>query len=434
MTQLLAVARRAGRASETTLSLLDDLFKGYGQSDFAVRLWDGSVWEPDGGRPARFTLVLRHPGALRAMLLPPSELRLGEAYLYDDVDVEGDIEAVFPLADHLLEVRSFPTAERLRLARRLLALPGANGRPRDGRAARLRGRRHSLDRDREAVTYHYDRSNDFFAVFLDRRMVYSCAYFSELDLDIDAAQERKLDYICRKLRLEPGERLLDIGCGWGALVMHAAERYGVEAFGITLSEPQAALAGERIAEAGLEPTCRVEVRDYRELEQDEAYDKVVSVGMFEHVGERLLPEYFTRAWRALRPGGVFLNHGIARSAGWRPRRGPSFNQRYVFPDGELVPVSVTLAAAEAAGFEVRDVESLREHYVRTLRHWRRRLEERRADARQAADEVSYRVWRLYMAASAYGFETARFGVYQTLLAKPDRGKSGLPLTRTDWYA
>jgi cyclopropane-fatty-acyl-phospholipid synthase len=433
MIERLAARRDASLAAETSLAVLRDLFAGYGPRDFAVRLWDGSTWRADEGEPVRFTLVLRHPGALRAMLLPPSELALGEAYLYDDVDIEGDVEAVFPLADYLLAGRSLGAAERLRLAGRLRALPDRNGSRADRRAARLRGRKHSLARDRQAVTYHYDRSNELFALFLDRRMVYSCAYFPEAGLDLDAAQERKLDYVCRKLRLRPGERLLDIGCGWGALVMRAAERHGAETVGITLSEPQAALARERIAAAGLEASCRIEVRDYREVDERESYDKLVSVGMFEHVGERLLPEYFARAWRALRPGGVFLNHGIARSAQWRGRRGPSFNQRYVFPDGELVPVSATLAAAEAAGFEVRDVESLREHYALTLAHWRRRLEERSTDARRAADEVTYRVWRLYLAASQYGFETARFGVYQALLAKPDRGASGLPLTRVDWY-
>ncbi len=434
MTGTATATTDTGRAPATTRSLLDELFAGYGRRDFAVRLWDGSMWGAEPGKPARFTLVLRHPGALRAMLLPPSELALGEAYIYDDVDIEGEIEAVFPLADHLLGRGRFPAGDRLRLARRLLALPARNGARPTGRRARLRGRKHSRARDRQAVTYHYDRSNEFFGLFLDRRMVYSCAYFAEPDIDLDAAQERKLDYICRKLRLRPGERLLDVGCGWGALVLHAAERYGVDALGITLSEPQAELAQERIAAAGLEGTCRVDVRDYREIDERDSYDKIVSVGMFEHVGRRLLREYFARARRALRPGGAFLNHGIAQAAQARRPRGPSFNERYVFPDGELVPVSTTLAAAEAAGLEVRDVESLREHYALTLRHWRRRLEERRTEARDAADEVTYRVWRLYMAGSAYGFDTGRLSVYQALLVKPDRGKSGLPLTRADWYS
>ncbi|MDQ3859108.1 MAG: cyclopropane-fatty-acyl-phospholipid synthase family protein [Actinomycetota bacterium] len=420
-------------AAEATRGLLEDLFGGHERRYFAVRLWDGSTWGSDAGGDPRFTLVLRHPGALRSMLVPPGELSLGEAYLNDDFDVEGDLEAVFPLVDHLLGDGGLGGAERLRLGRRLLTLPAVSRTAARARATRLHGRKHSRERDREAVTYHYDRSNEFFALFLDRRMVYSCAYFLAPDVDLDAAQEAKLDLICRKLRLRPGERLLDIGCGWGGLVVHAAERYGVEAVGVTVSERQAVLARERIAHAGLEARCRVEVADYRDLETSETYDKLASVGMFEHVGERLLPEYFARAWRALRPGGVFLNHGIARSAEGRRRRGPSFNQRYVFPDGELLPVSTTLAAAEAAGFEVRDVENLREHYALTLRHWRRRLETRRSDAVRAADEVTYRVWRLFLAGSAHAFETGRLGVHQALLAKPNQGASGLPLTRADWY-
>jgi cyclopropane-fatty-acyl-phospholipid synthase len=298
----------------------------------------------------------------------------------------------------------------------------------------LSGARHSIERDRLAVTYHYDVSGDFYKLWLDSRMVYSCAYFASPDDDLEVAQERKLDYICRKLRLRPGERLLDIGCGWGGLVIHAAERYGVEAVGITLSGGQAELASERIRRAGLADRCRVEVRDYRQMDDPEGYDKLVSVGMFEHVGEAMLPEYLGRAWRLLRPGGVFLNHGIARSATEPAEGGPSFLDRYVFPDSELVPISTTLRAAEMSDFEVRDVESLREHYALTLRRWVSRLEEHRDEACRAADETTYRIWRLFMSASAYGFEVGRLNLYQTLLVKPSRGESGLPLTRADWYA
>lgn len=299
---------------------------------------------------------------------------------------------------------------------------------------RLRGVRHSRHRDRKAVTYHYDVSNDFYSLFLDERMVYSCAYFSSLDEDLDAAQERKLDYICRKLRLRRGERLLDIGCGWGGLVIHAASRYGVDAVGITLSRPQAALANERIRRAGLSERCRVEVRDYREVDGTSTYDKMVSVGMFEHVGESLLPEYFRRAFRLLRPGGVFLNHGIARNPEFPLVPGPSFTDHYVFPDGELVPISTTLCCAEASGFEVRDVESLREHYILTLRRWVTRLEARRGEARNATDERTYRLWRLYMAGSAHKFRIGQNNVYQVLLSRPSGAGSDLPLTRSDWYA
>jgi len=251
---------------------------------------------------------------------------------------------------------------------------------------------------------------------------------------LDTAQERKLDYICRKLRLKPGQRLLDIGCGWGGLVIHAAQHYGVEALGITLSEPQAELANQRIAEAGLSGRCQVKVLDYREVNDWGGFDALASVGMFEHVGEDLLEVYFRQAFRLLRPGGLFLNHGIAHRATDPKTKGPTFSNTYVFPDGELVPISTTLRVAEAVGFEVRDVESLREHYALTLRHWVRRLEAHHGEALRYVDEPTYRVWRLFMSGSAHGFTMGRLNVYQSLLVKQGpRGENGLPLTRADLY-
>ncbi len=426
--------RRSSRAADVTLALLGDLLGDYRPRDFGVRLWDGSRWEPEQGQPERFTLVLRHPGALRRMFLPPSELALAEAYIYRDFEVEGELEAVFALADHLLVERALSVSERVRHARHLVQLPASNSRPGSGTTAvELSGRRHSLSRDRQAISYHYDRSNEFFAVFLDPALVYSCAYYAHEDDDLETAQRQKLDHLCRKLRLRPGERLLDIGCGWGALIQHAARHYGVEAVGITLSVQQAEFARERIRAAGLEDRCTVELRDYRELDEAESFDKVVSVGMFEHVAEDVLPGYFRQAWRLLRPGGVFLAHGISRPVDQPPRRAPSFLQKYVFPEGELVPISTALRLGEEAGFEMRDVESLREHYVHTLRHWIERLESGHEAAVEAADEVSYRVFRLYLSGSVHGFRTGRVNLHQTLFAKPDRGRSGLPLTRADWY-
>jgi cyclopropane-fatty-acyl-phospholipid synthase len=427
------VTKNSAQAVQTTISLLQDLLGGAQPYNFAVRLWDGTVWEPQPGQSARFTLVLQHAGALRSMFLPPNDLTLGEAYIYNDFDIEGDIEAVFPLAEQFMNGQ-WGKMEQVRFGKQLLSLPKvAQQRPGDT-AAKLRGARHSKERDRQAVTYHYDRSNDFYALWLDRRMVYSCAYFVAPDDDIDTAQERKLDYICRKLRLQAGERLLDIGCGWGGLVIYAAQHYGVEAYGITLSQPQAELAQQRIAEAGLSDRCRVEVRDYRDMNAEHTFDKIVSVGMFEHVGEALLPTYFKQAWGLLRPGGAFLNHGIASGSTLQGQQGPSFVGTYVFPDGELVPISTTLRVAEMSGFEVRDVESLREHYALTLRHWVHRLEARAEEARRLTSEVVYRIWRLYMAASIYSFQAGSNNIYQALLVKPVAGKSGLPLTRADWYA
>ncbi len=421
-------------AIQTTLSLLQDFFGSAEVPAFAVRLWEGTVWQskPEADEPPRFTLVLQHPGALRKMFLPPSELNLGEAYIYNDFDIEGDIEAVFPVADQIMDERWGKMAQ-VRYGKRLLSLP-RTGQPRPGDSgARLRGALHSKERDKQAISYHYNRSNDFYALWLDQHMVYSCAYFASPDDDLDTAQQRKLEYICRKLRLRPGERLLDIGCGWGGLVIYAAQHYGVDTYGITLSQAQADLAQERIRQAGLTYRCCVEMRDYRDVNEEHTYEKIVSVGMFEHVGEALLPTYFKQAWHLLRPGGVFLNHGIASVMTATALQESSFNQKYVFPDGELVPISTTLRIAEASGFEVRDVESLREHYALTLRHWVKRLEAHAEEARHYTNEVTYRIWRLYMAASIHAFKTGRTNIYQTLLAKPDHGDSRLPLTRGDWY-
>lgn len=424
----------ADLAARTSLAFLQEYLRDCHPRDFAVRLWDGSTWGPEPGQPALFTLVLNHPGALRRMFFPPTELALGEAFIYGDFDVEGEIESVFRLGDYILG-RRIGIPERIRLARGLFTLPQSSA-PRVGRqAAELSGSQHSVARDRAAVTYHYDVSNDFYSLFLDRQMVYSCAYFASSDEDLDSAQARKLDYICRKLRLRPGQRLLDIGCGWGGLVMHAVQHYGVEALGITLSRPQAELANARIAEAGLADRCRVEVQDYREVPLVASYDRLVSIGMFEHVGQARLDEYLGRARHLLKPGGVFLVHGIASNMHTPPLKGPDFGARYVFPDGELLPISTTLAAAERCGFEVRDVESLREHYMHTLRRWVSRLEGNRDAAVAATDEVTYRVWRLGLWGWAHFFRVGRLNIYQALLAKPmASGESGVPLTRADWYA
>jgi len=430
--KLLPSAGQADEAASRTLRILDGVFDAEAKQRVGVRLWDGTRWPDAAPRPA--TLVLNHPGALRTMFLPGTELALAEAYLYDDFDIVGDIEAVFGLAD-ALAARTSGWRKKLAAARDLLRLP-AGSNPEYGQRgpARLAGKRHSVERDRAAVTYHYDVSNDFYALWLDRRMVYSCAYFQAADDDLDTAQARKLDTLCRKLRLQPGQRLLDIGCGWGGLVMYAAQHYDVDATGITLSGPQVALANERIAAAGLADRCRVEARDYRELDEPAGYDALVSVGMFEHVGAAVLPAYFAQAWRLLKPGGAFLNHGIASRATDAPLHGPSFSDTYVFPDGELTPINITLHAAEGAGCEVRDVESLREHYALTLRHWVRRLEAEHDQALKFVDEPTYRVWRLFMSGSAHGCTTGRLHVYQALLVKPDtQGRSGLPLTRDDWY-
>jgi cyclopropane-fatty-acyl-phospholipid synthase len=428
-----------GTLEERTRDVLSQIFAGCSLEKVGVRLWDGTSW-PDE-QPRKATLVLKYPGALGRMFLPGTEVGLAEAYLRNDFDIEGDVEAAFEVGDFLLS-RLDDWKKKLKLGGLLIALPEHDGKSSMRRAARqllsrVRDKRHSPERDRRAVTFHYDVSNDFYRLWLDRQMVYSCAYFQSPRDDLDAAQEQKLDYICRKLRLRAGQRLLDIGCGWGALVLHAAEHFGVRADGITLSESQAKRGRARIAETGLGNRAKIELRDYRETtaEGRELYDAIVSVGMAEHVGRERLPDYFATAYRALKPGGVFLNQAIGEDIIARPgNRDTSFIAQYVFPDGDIPPLSIMLRAAESSGFEIRDVENLREHYVLTLRHWLRRLEARHDEALRYVDETTYRTWRLYIAGSAHGFRSGHIAVYQTLLAKlHSSGRTNLPLTRDDLY-
>lgn len=427
--------------------VVEDLFGERGKRRFAVRYWDGSV-DDASGTPS-FTLVVRRAGAFRRMLLPPSELSIVEAYLFGDIDIEGDIERAADLGD-VAAKRVGSASAASRLLRHVLVLPKDDA-PEDAKAAHVArrmlrfGREHSEQRDAHAVRFHYDVGNDFYALWLDRQMVYSCAYFERGVETLDEAQTAKLDLVCRKLRLKAGERFLDIGCGWGALVMHAARHYGVRATGITLSEEQASLARRRIVGNGLSDRVDIEVRDYRTLD-GVSFDKIASVGMVEHVGLARLPEYFAVAFRVLEPGGLFLNHGIISLEDTQRRRlldpvwrrlwkRDQFIRRYVFPDGDLVPSSAVISAAEGAGFELRDVESLREHYIATLRQWVSRLEANADQARALTSDVTYRVWRLYMAASAYGFRIGRIGVIQSLLAKRDeKGCASVPRTRADLYA
>jgi cyclopropane-fatty-acyl-phospholipid synthase len=424
---------------EKTRRVLSEIFTGVSLEKVGVRLWNGAVW-PDS-QPRKAILRLNHPRALSQMFLPGTEAGLAEAYLHDHFDIEGDIESAFEIGDFLLE-RLGDWKRKLKIGGLLMMLQQSEERSTVRRAARqllprIRGKKHSLERDRRAVTFHYDISNDFYQLWLDRRMVYSCAYFKSAGDGLDAAQEQKLNHICRKLRLQPGQRLLDIGCGWGGLIIHAAKHFGVYGEGITLSKPQADLARDRITKAGLSNRASVDFRDYREIgtHGDEFYDAIVSVGMAEHVGRERLPDYFRVAHRALKRGGVFLNQAIGEGVVRRPSPSDdSFIEQYVFPDGDIPPLPIMLDAAESAGFEIRDVENLREHYALTLRHWLCRLEAHHEHALRFVDEATYRVWRLYIAGSAHGFRRGHIAVYQTLLAKlGTAGETNLPLTRYDWY-
>lgn len=446
MTRTISISNTES-ALHRTADLLERLFPS--PRHFGIRLWDGTEL-PAKGRPL-FHLVLNHPGTLRRMFTPPVELSLGEAFMQNDFDIEGDIFSAFPVMESIA-TRSFSTGEIVSVGLGLFGLPASSaalsvlkGPARSGGRgpAQLRGKVHSRERDRAAIQYHYDVGNDFYALWLDRNLQYSCGYFPTGAENLDTAQECKMEHICRKLRLQRDERLLDIGCGWGGLARYAAKNYDVTVLGVTLSRNQKAYADEAIARAGLQDRVAVELKDYRDL-GDESFDRIVSVGMFEHVGRSHLPEYFVQVYRLLKPGGLFLNHGISRRVGTKEeKRGfvqksifgrGAFLQKYIFPDGELTPVSEVNVIAEKAGFEVRDVENLREHYALTLRHWVKRLTARREEAVKISDKVTYRTWRLYMSASVYGFESGNINVNQTLLAKMTReGKSNVPFSRADLY-
>jgi cyclopropane-fatty-acyl-phospholipid synthase len=427
--------------------ILDVFFERYEGPAFSVRFWDGWSWACERGTEPVCTLVFRSEGALRALLVHPSEITLGEAFVAKEIDVEGDLFAAFDVAEHIFDC---PRSQRRRSLEAISGfLLGLGHRLKEGKL-------HSVERDRAAISYHYDQPVEFYRPWLGESLAYSCAYFESAEDSVDTAQRNKLELICRKLRLQPGERFLDIGCGWGSLILHAASRHNVHAKGITISQTQVDVAAERIKEAQLTRCCDVELLDYRMApERYSQFDKIASVGMFEHVGLKKLPLYFETVRKLLRPGGAFLNHGIARALSRRNRgtsfldravvpflrdvlrirapRNSSFIGKYVFPDGELVTISQALRTAEGAGFEVRDVENLREHYELTLRCWVEGLQ-RNADALlKLVPETTYRIWLLYTAGSAAAFKRGDIAVYQTLLSNPECGKSGLPLRREDWY-
>lgn len=413
------------------LELLERLNAGNGPRDHAFRFWDGSTLGPDEGQEARFTLVLNHPGAVRRMLWPFNPAGFGEAYIYGDIDIEGDIEALFDLLQHWMSTpRSL--LQKLSLLRHIVGLPSAGPRWPD-RGASLRGGQHSEGRDRQAIEYHYEIPGAFYALFLDRYLQYTCGYFADASEDIDAAQERKLEHVCRKLRLRPGERLIDFGCGWGGLITYAAKYHGVHATGVTISREQLKWAEREIDRLGVRDRCQILFMDYRQVPETATYDKAVSVGFTEHLGQRMMPTFFSKVWRLLRPHGLYLHHSIAFKPFTPYPHWRAFALKYVFPDGELVPINRTIDFLCRPGFEVRDVECLREHYVHTLDRWRRRLEERHDDAVAITDEVTYRIYRLYFAGAKRGFQTGLYNLYQTLVSKTGSDATELPLTRADLY-
>lgn len=392
----------------------------------AIRLWNGETVGSDLAAPC--TLVFRHPAVLRDLVLHQDLMHLAEAHLAGAVDVEGDLEALFDLSEYLHDFAP-SWSRRLKALGWALRLPasGEVDTPRARRAGRAARRNSPL-----SIAHHYDVSNEFYRLWLDPEMVYSCAYFRDESQTLAAAQRDKLDYICRKLRLAPGQTLLDIGCGWGALVCWAAHRYHVQAHGITLSEQQYAHAKARVDSEGLAEQVKIELRDYRDLPCETRYDRVVSVGMFEHIGVANFPIYFDTVKRVLKPGGLFLNHGITNDTGWRRTPLTRFINRYVFPDGELARISDVVDAMERAGFEILDVEGLRRHYALTLRRWVQALQAHRTHAVKTVSEATYRLWRLYMAGSAYYFDQGSVNVYQVLAGQAYQPLV-TPLRRDDLY-
>ena len=396
----------------------------------AFRAYDGSSFGPPD---AKTTVVFRSPDALRRIVTAPGELGFARAYVAGDFDVEGDIFGILALRSNLDELK-FRSRDAVR-ALRLLGIRNLRPLPPPPEEARLRGRAHSKERDAAAVAYHYDVSNEFYEMILGPSMTYSCAVWTDETRTLEEAQANKHELVSKKLGLQPGMRLLDIGCGWGGMVMHAAREHGVEAVGVTLSEPQAELAAERVAAAGLEGQVEIRFADYRDVD-DGPYDAISSIGMFEHVGLTQRTEYFTRCYELLRPEGRLLNHAISRPAHvtlpkpskLRPRRlPPGFAERYIFPDGESHEIGNVISAIQDVGFEARHMESLREHYALTLRRWVANLEAGWADAVADVGETRARIWRLYLAIAASLFEDHSDEVHQVLATKTTDGASGLPL-------
>jgi cyclopropane-fatty-acyl-phospholipid synthase len=392
---------------------LRELEQALPERPFAVRLWDGSTLaSTNGGGP---TFEVRSPDAFAHALLAPGQLGLGRAYVSGALEVD-DLDDTLELLDEWQPPAvDTPTKARLMLAaaraaglRRPPARPKAELRP--------RGRRHSVERDARAVRHHYDVSNDFFKLILGDSLTYSCAFFSRGAQTLEEAQQAKLELVCTKLALEPGQRVLDIGCGWGSFALHAAEHHGVRVVGVTLSEPQAALARRRVEERGLGDRVEIRVEDYREL-AGEPFDAVASIGMVEHVGASKIDLYARQLARMVRPGGRVLSHGIGRLRMGEPEAGP-FSERYVFPDAAPLHLSRIQLALERGGLETEHVEGFRSDYAETLRHWARNLDDNLEEATRLAGPERIRVWRLYLRAARRGFETGFTSVYQVRCLRP----------------
>ncbi|MEM7775048.1 MAG: cyclopropane-fatty-acyl-phospholipid synthase family protein [Pseudomonadota bacterium] len=428
-----ALLSRAEQIAREIARLLD--------ANLSLRLWDGQVVPLGKNVTSELCISISSPGVISSLLRWPSLDRLIRHYALGQIDLEGgtllDVgRALEASGDGRKRLKGMSYT---RLARQLWPfLLAPSERPGSGRSysGDEDGGARKQAENRDFIQFHYDVGNDFYALFLDQQLIYSCAYFTEPDNTIDQAQVDKLSLICRKLRLKPGDRFLDIGCGWGALILHAAEHYGVTAHGITLSEAQLAEARRRIAAKGLSEQVTVELRDYADI--NGTYDKIASVGMYEHIGIANIDTYFRTVRRALAPDGLFLNHAISRRAKRKQRRFSARAeqralQKYIFPGGELDDIGHTVAAMEQAGFEVHDVEGLRWHYARTTELWCQRLRSRRDEAVALVGEQTYRIWLAYLAACSLAFERGSARIFQTLASKSAKGRPPLPATRADLY-
>jgi cyclopropane-fatty-acyl-phospholipid synthase len=386
-----------------------ELERAFPDRPFTVEFWDGT--RLDGANGAGPIFTVRSPRAIAHALRAPGQLGVGRAYVSGDLEVD-DIDATIALLDSWTPPRLDALA-KTRLALAALRAAGLTRPPAPPRTElRPRGQRRSKARDQRAVRHHYDLPPEFFALFLDRSFTYSCAVFSRGADSLEAAQEEKLEMVCRKLALTRGDRVLDVGCGWGSFAIHAAKRHGVDVVGITLSEPQARVARKGAAEAGVSDRVEIRVMDYREL-AGERFDAIASIGMVEHVGRERIDVYAERLASLLPPGGRLLNHGIARLRHTDPDAGP-FSERYVFPDAEPLHLSTVQEALERAGFEIEHGEGLRDDYARTLREWATRLDRNLDEAVRLAGPERVRVWRLYLRAARNGFETGFTSIYQVL--------------------
>jgi cyclopropane-fatty-acyl-phospholipid synthase len=392
-----------------TAPLRREIDRAFPSRPFRIAFWDGTQLPASEGNGDGPTFIVRSPRAIAHALRAPGQLGLGRAYIAGELELD-DLDGVMRVLDSWRPASPEPRA-KARLAMAALRAWGLTRPPRRPAAElRPRGRRHAKERDARAVRHHYDVSNDFFALFLDESLTYSCALFSRGAATLEEAQEQKLELVCQKLALQPGERVLDVGCGWGSLPLHAAVKHGVKVVGITLSEPQAALARRRVEEAGVADRVEIRVLDYRDLE-GERFDAIASIGMVEHVGEGQIDVYARKLASLLGAGGRLLNHGIARLRHTDPEAGP-FSERYVFPDAEPLHLSRVLLALERAGFVTEHVEDLQRDYIETLRHWATRFDDRLDEARRLAGPERVRVWRLYLRAARRGFESGFTSIYQ----------------------